>query len=200
MGKQSVVAKSGRAAGKVRNWVRRQIIVNPSFQYRMLMPIGMFVLVEVLLFAGFLIYPLHRNAGMDPNPVVQALLSEQALGLHTKLWPLIGFSAVLASLYTLLRSRRVAGPLYRLQQGLEGMAVGKIERLQFRKGDEFREFEGVAHRLARRMETLSTGKTNRLSRIESRIARLDVSLETEDIPKETLRRELQGVLADFSRP
>ncbi len=200
MSKQSVVAKSGRAAGKVRNWVRRQIIVNPSFQYRMLLPIGMFVLVEVLLLAGFLIYPLHRNAGMDPNPVVQALLSEQALGLHVKLWPLIGISAVIASLYTLLRSRRVAGPLYRLQQGLEGMAVGKIERLQFRQGDEFREFEGVAHRLARRMETLSTGKTNRLSRIESRIARLDVRLETEDIPKETLRRELQGVLADFSRP
>ena len=80
------------------------------------------------------------------------------------------------------------------------MTLGKFERLQFRQGDEFREFEGVARRLARRMETLSAGKSNRLSRIESRIARLDVRLETEDVPKETLRRELQGVLADFSRP
>ena len=44
------------------------------------------------------------------------------------------------------------------------------------------------------------GITNRLSRIESRIARLNLRLETEDIPKETLRRELQGLLADFSRP
>ena len=131
MNKQSVVAKSGIAAGKVRSWVRRRIIVNPSFQFRMLLPIVMFVLIEVLLLAGFLIYPLHRNASMDPNPVVQALLSEQALGLHVKLWPLVGFSAVLASMYTLVRSHRVAGPLYRLQQGLEGMTVGKFERLQW---------------------------------------------------------------------
>lgn len=106
----------------------------------------------------------------------------------------------ISALYTLLRSHRVAGPLYRLQQGLEGMTVGKFDRLQFRQGDEFREFEGVTHRLARKMETLSAGKTNRLSRIESRIARLDLRLETEDVPKETLRRELQGLLADFSRP
>ena len=167
----------------------------------MLLPIVVFTLIEVLLLLAFLVYPIHRNASLDPNPVVQALLSEHALNIHVRLWPMVGFAAVLASLYTLVLSRRVAGgPLYRLQQGLQGMTLGKFQRLRFRDGDELREFEGVTHRLARKMETLSAGNVNRMSRIESRIARLDLRLETEDVPKETLRRELQGLLADFSRP
>ena len=200
MAQRSTEEKSSLSGVKKRPWARRQLIVNAALQFRMLLPIVVFTLIEVLLLLAFLVYPIHRNASLDPNPVVQALLSEHALNLHVRMWPMVGFAAVLASLYTLILSRRVAGPLYRLQQGLQGMTLGKFQRIRFRDGDELREFEGVTHRLARKMETLSAGNVNRMSRIESRIARLDLRLETEDVPKETLRRELQGLLADFSRP
>ena len=200
MAQQSLKGNSSLSGVKKRPWARRQLIVNAALQFRMLLPIVVFTVVEVLLLLAFLVYPIHRNASLDPNPVVQALLSEHALDIHVRLWPMVGFAAVLAALYTLVLSHRVAGPFYRLQQGLQSMTLGKFQKLRFRDGDELREFEGITHRLARKMETLSAGKVNRISRIESRIARLDLRLETEDVPKETLRQELQGLLVDFSRP
>ena len=183
MAQQSLKGNSSLSGVKKRPWARRQLIVNAALQFRMLLPIVVFTVVEVLLLLAFLVYPIHRNASLDPNPVVQALLSERALDIHVRLWPMVGFAAVLAALYTLVLSHWVAGPLYRLQQGLQSMTLGKFQKLRFRDGDELREFEGITHRLARKMETLSAGKVNRISRIESRIARLDLRLETEDVPK-----------------
>ena len=154
MAQRSTEEKSSLSGVKKRPWARRQLIVNAALQFRMLLPIVVFTLIEVLLLLAFLVYPIHRNASLDPNPVVQALLSEHALNLHVRMWPMVGFCRCpWLSLYTLILSRRVAGPLYRLQQGLQGMTLGKFQRIRFRDGDELREFEGVTHRLARKMET-----------------------------------------------
>ena len=113
---------------------------------------------------------------------------------------MVGIAGALSAFYTLRRSIRVAGPLYRLGQVLQRMTQGKYRPARFRDGDEFREFEGLTHRLARRMEILSKGNVNLASRMESRLVRLKARLEVEDVPKETLQKELDGILAELEKP
>ncbi len=165
-----------------------------------MLPVIVFAIAMFLFFGVFLFYPLHRNVNLDPNPVIQAMLGEQLFVIHLKMWPLVGIAAAIACLYTLQRSLRVAGPLYRLWQVLMRMTQGQYQSVRFRDGDEFREFEGVTYRLARKMESLSGVSMTHLSKIESRLYQLKARIEMEDTSLESVRREIDVVLAEFKKP
>ena len=86
--------KNAGEAGRAR--VQRRIIVDPEFQWRMVMPIVLFVIIFVVLAGGFVFFPLYRDAAYDPNPIVRALLDEQILSLHIRLWPMLIIAALLS--------------------------------------------------------------------------------------------------------
>jgi hypothetical protein len=178
--------------------MRRRIIVDPSFQFRMLLPILVFVLIQTVLLATAVFYPLHQSAAADPDPAVRALLGEQLLSLHGRFWIVLGLAGVLASLYTLLRSHRVAGPLYRLRRGLLKMAEGEYETLRFRSGDELRDFEGVAERLTQKMRALSGGSARRQAQLETRLNFLKQRIEIQGLPPEEITRELENIVREFA--
>jgi hypothetical protein len=197
--KQSVMTRLQAASAKVRRRVRRRIIINPAFQFRMLLPVVVFAVVQALLLGLFVFFPLHRSASLDPDPVVQAMFSEQLLNLHVRLWPMFTFAGVLACIYTLVRSNRVAGPLYKLRQSLLRMSEGEYHNMRFREGDEFRDLEGVANRLGQKMEALSSGNLRRMSKIEGRVKWLKARLAVQDLPRDEIDRELDSLLSEFSQ-
>lgn len=199
MNKQAGEARPQPTPGRGRRWVRRRIIINASFQFRMVTPIALFALVLGFLVGGFMFYPLQQNASQDPNPVVRALLSEQVTSLHVRFWPMLALAAIVVSLYTLVRSNRVAGPLYKLRHVLNMLAEGKYPSLRFRNGDELREFEETTNRLAKRLESLAAAHLRRMTTVERRLKWLRARLETQNVPRIEMASELDALLAEFSQ-
>jgi hypothetical protein len=185
--------------GKMRRWVRRRIIVNPALQLRMLLPIVIFAVLQGLLLGLVVFYPLHQNAAQDPDQIVQAVLNEQFLSLQVRFWPMFLIAAGVAAIYTLIRSNRVAGPLYKLQRGLMRMSEGEYMNMRFRNKDELREFEPVANRLAQRMEALASGNLRKTAQLEGHIKWLKTRLEMQELSSAEIARELDAILQEFTQ-
>ena len=195
MNNQPQAAKP-RMTSKVRASVKRQIIVNAGFQLRQLVPLAVYFSLLMVLLVPAVFYPLYRDASLDPSPIIRAFLSARILSLHAQFWPAFGVATVFASLYTLIRSNRLAGPLYKLRIVLMQLAEGKSIGLRLRKGDELREFEDVMSRLAKRMELLSAGNVRQLSIIQKRIKWLRARLEMQQLESNEICKELDDLLKE----
>jgi len=193
-------SRAGSATvAKVRKWARGRIIVNPGFQFRALLPVGVYTVLFAALVGGLVFFPLHRELNAEPDPGIQVLLQEQLFGVHLRLWLMLGLAALLTSLYALRRSHRVAGPLYRLSQVLTRMTEGEYMSVRFRKGDEFREFAAIANQLSKKMQALSTRHRDVLIGAESRVKQLALRLNNEDLPKAEVQNALDAILAQLSK-
>jgi hypothetical protein len=182
------------AASKARRWVHRRIVIDSSFQFRMLLPIAVFLALFVVLTGVFGFLPLYLHAANDPNPSVRALLSEQLLNFNIRLWPMVIIAALVAGIFTLMRSNKVAGPLFKLKKGLLQMMVGEYEKIRLRKDDEFREFEDVANRLALTIDSVTASAQRKTSTVEKRLKFLKSRLEVRDLPKNEVMEELDDLI------
>ncbi len=182
-----------------RAWVRRQIIIDPSFQYRMLIPLAVFAAIQTLFLGVLLFYPLQKNIERAPSQLEQAILYDQLLNLHVSFWATLAITAALTALYTLHRSNKVAGPLYKLRQGLGRISEGDFQTIRFRSNDELRDFEPVANRLSQRMEALSTGNSRRMTKFEGRLKWLKARVDMQQLPAAEVSRELDLILSELGR-
>ncbi len=187
------------ATAKARRCVRRRIVIDSAFQFRMLMPIFVFLALVIVLSGAFVFVPLYLRASNDPSASVRALLLEQLLSLHVRLWPMVGVAAFVTCIYTLLRSNKVAGPLFKLKKGLMQMMVGEYEKIRFRKGDEFREFEEVANRLALTIDSITASAQRKTAAVEKRLKFLKSRLEVRDLPKNEVLDELDDLIEQVSQ-
>jgi len=184
---------------KARRWVRRRIVIDSAFQLRMLTPIVAFLVVFLALTGSFAFLPLYSHAANDPNPTVRALLKEQLLNFHLRLWPMVIIATLISCIYTLVRSNKVAGPLFKLKKGLMQMMVGEYEKIKFRKGDELKEFEEVANRLASTIDSITASAQRRTSNVEKRLKFLKSRLEVRDLPKNEVLEELDELIDQVSQ-
>lgn len=149
--------RTPRRFAAIRRWARRQWIVNPSYQYRTMLPPVIAAVVFALLFGAVVYFPIFRSLQLEPDPGIQALLAEQLAQINFRMWPVLLLAVAVASVYALQHSHKVAGPLYRLNIVLKDMAQGKdVKNVHFRDGDEFREFEKLASILGERMKNIRT--------------------------------------------
>jgi hypothetical protein len=192
-------SRGSEAIAKARRWVRRRIIIDSAFQLRMLGPILVFLLFFVVLTGLFAFLPLYSHAANDPNPSVRALLEEQLLNFHIRLWPMVIIATLISCIYTLMRSNKVAGPLFKLKKGLMQMMAGEYEKIKFRKGDELKEFEDVANRLALTIDSITASAQRRTSTVEKRLKFLKSRLEVRDLPKSEILEELDELIDQVSQ-
>lgn len=78
--------------------------------------------------------------------------AREFLVLHYRVWPaaLLVFAGVFV--YTLLLSRRIAGPIYRINAVIKGMIEGEYpEKVSLRSGDYFRDTAELLEQLSRRV-------------------------------------------------
>jgi hypothetical protein len=193
---------AGKNVGKAppaRRRVGRRIIVDAAFQFRMLKPLGVFVLVFVVLAGAFAFFPLYYRAANDPDPVARALLLEQLLTLHIRFWPMFIISILLAGIYSLARTNRVAGPMFKLKRALMQMMVGEYEKIRFRRHDEFREFEDVSNRLAQTIDALNASSQRKTAALEKRLKFLKSRLEVRDLPKTEIMEELEDLIEQIAQ-
>ena len=52
-------------AERKRQWIRRRLIVDGPFQYRMLLPVIVFTMIQVALLLTTMFYPLYKTASLE---------------------------------------------------------------------------------------------------------------------------------------
>jgi hypothetical protein len=128
------------------NGGRKNFLINPKFQLSFLaytlgvsiLTIGFFYAADAYFFWKF--RQLGTGLGLPANHVFFQFLDEQ----HSTKNTYYGIAAAVAvsflSIWGLLLSHRVAGPLYRLRKHLGSVARGEtLSDVRFRKGDFFPE-------------------------------------------------------------
>jgi hypothetical protein len=182
-----------------RNWIRRRLIVDGPLQYRMLLPVLVFTAIQVVLLMTTLFYPLYKTAAQESNQLVQAALFTQVMEAHVCVWSVLAFTSLLAGIYTLVRSNRVAGPLYKLRNGLVQLASGEYPKIKFRDHDELRDFEPVTDLLSQRMAYLASSNALTMEQFGQRLQFLKRRLENQPVSRADVERELNAILVDFSQ-
>jgi hypothetical protein len=176
---------------------RRRIIVNRGYQFRVLLPVLVFAGLLFLLTIGLVLLPMHSRIAADPNPVVQTLLGAQLLRIELWLAPLLLLSGSLAAIVALVHSRRVAGPVQCLREGLAKLAVGTPEPVVFREGDEFRELEPAFAAVLSRVGDLTKGKFEHLRFLRRNLEGIAQRVETQKISSAELRESLDVLMRDI---
>ena len=197
--------KGRRGPGKftgVRHWARKQIIVNARYQYRTLIPVAVTAVAASIFLYALVIFPLGRAVSVEPDIVFRAILTEQLTQLQVRLWPVVILAAAIGGAYALLASHRVAGPLFNLNRILGKLALGKtVNRVKFRAGDEFREFEGVTTKLAEKVKDLQTHEANThmlVLQLEQNLKELRDRCADENVTKESFLSELDWLRQKLS--
>lgn len=127
------------------------------FQLRALMPVFVFGIFLLVLTVVFVWMPAHQRVAADPNLIVRAILGAQLFRIEVWLAPLLLLCAALAAVAALLRARRMAVSMARLQECMTKLAVTEPEPLSFAPGDDFYQLELPFTGVTKRIEQLTRG-------------------------------------------
>jgi hypothetical protein len=132
---------------------RKILLINPAFQIRFIaMIIGLSLAVSLINLAGFsyFIFKLHElglSIGLDSShPYFKFILRQQQ-----NLWIIYAVSTlcifIILTIFSLLFSHKIAGPIHGLKVYLGDIAAGKPPRnFAFRKGDFFTELPELVNK------------------------------------------------------
>jgi len=183
-----------------RKLVRRQLIVDLSFQLRALLPLILFVVIYAALLAFLGLAPLQRAAAAEPDPGVRAILRAQLNTLHLYLWPLLAVSGLLTAYYCLHWSLHVAGPLYRLHRTLIELVEGETRPMRFRRRDEFKVFEEDVTQLRQKMKLIATRNRDILFAVHEQVKKLAERLAADEIiARADLDEAVRAMLAQLEK-
>jgi len=174
---------------------------NPGFrligyQFRGLFPILVCVGLLLVLTLALVFLPMHKQAAADPSPVIRAILEAQLFRIELWQASLLALSASLAGIAALLHSRRVAGSLKRLREGLAKLAVGDTEPLTFQHRDEFQELEVPLAGVVSRMEEITRSKLKMLRFLRLNLEGIAQRAESQNLSGQELRESVAVLLRD----
>ena len=124
---------------------RRQLIINPLLQYKLMFLILASIIIPALLTfltLYFLIHNILLEAQVNNETVYNALLF---MSRHVYVVLFFGFITitVLLVMWSTIFMHRIVGPLYRLERELDSMIAGQpITKIQFRKNDSLHNIAG----------------------------------------------------------
>ncbi|MEE9543916.1 MAG: hypothetical protein V3V95_09070 [Thermodesulfobacteriota bacterium] len=163
-------------AGKI--FQRKKILIKPNYQLKIALTLVLSFIVYSIILAFVIFYPLSQEFYASADIHEQARISEQVLGLHTRLWPAIFIVAALMGLQVILTSHRLFGPVYRFEQTVKGYLTGDFsERINLRKHDEFKEMGDLLNELADYIEGARSSaikfQTSAGNRLKDAVKRID---------------------------
>ncbi len=132
---------------KPKSRARRQFLINPKFQWRMIIYSTTALLIcNAIMIAGVsFIYNLSANEILSKPSVDVKVVGDVISHYKTMIFMFLGGVNVLClgaiAFLSLLYSNKIAGPIYRLNLYFENAAqcIGKNKELSFREGDYFSE-------------------------------------------------------------
>lgn len=125
---------------------RRQFIINPRFQYRMIgnsMILGAIIVGVLYLANVYLFYRLQetgKNIGLPPEHVYFMFINQQKILMNWIFFVTASVVGVVVFVWSLVNSNRIAGPIYRLCKHLRELTEkNTVDDVNFRKDDYFPE-------------------------------------------------------------
>ncbi len=120
-------------------WWRRRYFVHPIQRKYFFLSLVPLIACAFLMLVGFFM-PLR--SALVASEAESSFYLWEAYMLAIRIWPAVIISMVASGLLSFLITNRFAGPIFRLEQIMQGMAVGQLPRLpiRVRPGDDFQEF------------------------------------------------------------
>ncbi|MFQ5989687.1 MAG: hypothetical protein ACE5K9_07215 [Candidatus Methylomirabilales bacterium] len=169
---------------------RRRFMVMPRFQIGVALRVSFFVLLYSAALGFLIFFPMQRELTAVAPLDKQALIADQILELHYRVWPGIVLVGILVGLHTIFTSHRIAGPIYRIDQVIRKIAAGDYsQRIRLRRTDGWQEFAEAVNALG---EQLDRRRSDSLLVFRQAQDMLEKAQE-DSVPKE-VRNRLKEVL------
>jgi methyl-accepting chemotaxis protein len=175
-------------------WFRRKrFVIMPRYQVGVALQAFLFVLLYSF-FLGFLIfYPLHVELKAAAAPDQQLWVSELILEFHTRLWPAVLVVALLAGVQAISATHRIAGPLYRIDKILRGMAAGDYsQRVTLRRGDRFQELATVVNHLGEELTQRRAASLALIRQVQEALEKAQAESTNKEV-QQRLKEALQNL-------
>jgi len=167
-----------------------------AFELRSLLPVAACVGFLSLALVVLVIFPMQRTAGREPNATIRAVLSDNLLLLHLRVWPLLAIAALGGGALALADSRRTARALARLEQRLRRVAIGEAEDLPPARGGGFTQFDDVVVSLRFAFERTTRRHRAALQQVQDNLKRVVLRLAEQEVPRVELRKTLGGIVKE----
>lgn len=186
---------------------RKKFLIKPGYQLKIALTLVISFIIYSIILAFILFYPLAQEFYASANIQEQAIISEQVLSLHTRLWPAVIVVSLLMGLQIILISHRIFGPVYRFEMTIKEYLLGDFStRIKLRKHDEFKEMGALLNELAIYVEQSRTEVTNFNNSAKRRLTEISEKLVSGESSKideahkilKTLVSELEASNEKFS--
>lgn len=179
---------------------RKKIVVKPVFQLKTALTLTIYLIIYSLILGFFIFYPLYIELNSVVSPEAHARVSSIIHHLHKRVWVGLFIVAVLAGIHTILASHRVAGPMYRFEKMVDDLIWGRYSRrIRIRKGDEFREMEGLLNTLAETLDISRARDGQFYVDVKTRLETISAMLEAEGAAyPEDVRRLMQTLISELA--
>jgi methyl-accepting chemotaxis protein len=122
-------------------WRRRNYLINKEFQFRYIAR-NLFALMVMALIISFTVYYTTWARIMDEFyniPRIAAQFAPLFATVNQLMLIILGLFLVLAAVFSVFASHSIAGPIYRFEKTLQGLAQGDFtQKIGLRKTDEFK--------------------------------------------------------------
>ena len=168
---------------------RKRKLIKPAYQIKVTLTIVVSLIIYSVILGMLIFYPLWMELQSASSIYEKEKISYAILSLHKVLWPAVIVISLLVGIQVIFASHRVAGPIYRLEKTLEELINGNFSiRMRLRKGDEFKELEGVMNRLAEYLEGVKKRDEALHQELLGELKALKSSLEKEGVAEDTKQR------------
>ena len=165
-------------------------------QLRALIPVVVFGFLLLVLTVAVVFVPMHARAAADSNLIVRALLGAQLFRIEIWVAPLLLLCGSIASVFALVRARRVAASMARLQESMARLAVGDAETPVFAKEDPFHRLESSFTGISKRIDQLTRGNLEMLRFFRHNLEGLNQRLASPAHSDAELRESIQVLIRD----
>ncbi|MGH7256689.1 MAG: HAMP domain-containing protein [Nitrospirales bacterium] len=183
-------------------WRRRFFVHRIQKTYALWIGFLLFV-YSVLLFGLAYMAPYIRPALklISPAPLEErAAAATQFLVLGQTLWPAILALIVVAGLFSVIITHRVAGPLYRLEQSAREVAQGNLSlRLRFRKNDQIHELSEVINEALANLDHTLVEVRHREANLRTAVRWIVDELKPDPSVKPEVMKQLELALEEGAR-
>jgi len=147
--------------------------------------------ISVLTFT--LIYPL-LSAKLS-EAVTETISRDLASGLLFSYWISVFVLVIVASIFGILFSHRIVGPINRMSAVIAGFEDGDIsKRIVVREKDEFAPLAGAINAFMDKISDALSGILKEISSIESDLKELEKNLNEENLLKGETKEKLESIL------
>jgi hypothetical protein len=139
-------------------------------------------------------WPSSQAVRKEPHPAIQAVLADNLLLLHLRLWIILLIGALAGGAFAIAGARQNAKALVRLELRLRRMADGETELPPTDPKRDFAQFDEVFAYLRSSMERVTQRNVTVLQQVQRPLNALSQKLAAGEVPRDEVRKSVSAAL------